>query len=247
MSRFLRLLCCMCLLWNLAVHAEEQCGLARAEAAMNFTLSRLYSFFGNAVSAPALRILQDARDLPYRNEWSVFGYYDRRGETLYVVCGEGQTDWIDVAVRHEVTHHYLAKSFGDLPVWLNEGLATYMEVGQPDGLMLNHYVNRPRLDEFVGMLKWDKGLSITELLSVPPRPEQASRYYAGYWALVFALMHDAEASVQIRRRQLLIDLLKGSEGDLPAVNRRLVEGLIAENGDLAQWELRWRRTLWDLR
>ena len=249
MSCFIRLFCCLCLcLFGVfAVEAEETCGLPRAEAAMNFTLGRLYSLFGTAVEVPSVRILQDVRDMPHRDELSVFGYYDPHGETLYVACSDGRIDWFDVAVRHEVTHHYLAKSFGDFPAWLAEGLAAYMEVGVEDGMEVRHYINKPRFDEFVDLLKWSRAPSVMQLLSGSPLPKQVSQYYAGYWALVFALMHNSDEAVQNQRRQLLRSLLNERQRDSLAIGQRFVESLSAENGNLAQWELRWRRTLWDLR
>jgi hypothetical protein len=232
-------------------HAQEApCSPQAAEALWQTTHSRLHTLFGISVAQPQIVVYPGRGDLSVGDEPSTFGYYDRASQTLHVACQKHNADLLAVAVRHEATHHYLAQAFGRIPLWLDEGLASYMEnEGGPQGLDGLHNVNTPRLREFVAMLKRSTVPTLRQLLTHNPFAHHASQYYAAYWALVFALMHHPDAATQQQRRVLLMDLLNESRHDDPAaVNKRLIEGLLkASNTSLADWELRWRQQIWALR
>ena len=241
-----RWLCCLWIVIAPSVQAEEICNLKSAETIWNSTYVNLHSLFGVTLESPSIVFLQDNFNLQSMGEVATFGYYNKSSKTLHIICNEKTAEWFEVAIRHEATHYYLDQVFGQLPLWLNEGLATYMEEGNLDDEHVNHNINRPRLVEFVDMLKWNKVPPLLDLLRLDPYSKTPSQYYAAYWALIFVLIHDQDKLVQKQRRQLLKDLLNNSEHDPNYINRHLIDSLKKEIPNLADWELRWHREIWDL-
>ncbi len=241
---------CLCCLWAVVattVQAEELCSVKNAEAVWDSSYLSLHGFFGVPLEPPAIVFLPGSSKLQSVGEVTTFGYYNRNSKTLHILCDEKSAKWLEIAVRHEATHYYLDHAFGPLPIWLNEGLATYMEAGTFDDAHRHHNINRPRLQEFIGMLKWNKVPPLLAILSLDPYSKTASEYYAAYWALLFALIHDEDEALQKQRREWLKGLLKDAERDPEAINRQLISALQKESPNLADWELRWHRALWDLR
>lgn len=228
-------------------HAEVRCDLLSAELIWQDTHRSLHVLFGASIPAPRFVLYADRHDLPDNDELATFGHYDREARVLHVACQDGNADVFEMALRHEATHHYLLQAFGALPTWLNEGIATYMEAGGGNQGATADYVNKRRLKEFVEMLKWSKVPPLGRLLAWHPDSSRASQYYAAYWALVYALMHHPEGEIQQQRRQLLWELLHDSRQGPEALRHHLADGLLKENPSLADWELRWRRQIWDLR
>lgn len=227
--------------------ADGGCDMQSAESIWQDTHRRLQARFGATVPAPRIILYPDTRDLPDGNDLAIFGYYEREGQVLHVACRNGDDDWLDVALRHEASHHYLSQAFGPLPTWLNEGISLYMEVAdEGEGKVAGH-VNKQRLKEFIQMLKWGKAPPLMRLLTRDPDSHNASQYYAAYWALFYALMHHPDDSIQQQRRQLLQELLTDSHHEPAALRQHLINGLQRENASLADWELLWRRQIWDLR
>ena len=87
-------------------------------------------------------------------------------------------------LRHEVAHGYLHAAVGQLPLWLDEGLAEYFEVPRGhDGL------NRPHLDLLLVLQArgaWSPDLERLERLT--DFAELSQRDYAESWAWVHFLL-----------------------------------------------------------
>jgi hypothetical protein len=90
-------------------------------------------------------------------------------------------------LRHEATHALLRGTYGDLPLWIDEGLAEYFEsdLKQPG-------VERDRIDainaDFAG--KWQPDLERLESLS--DIREMTPRDYREAWAWVHLLLNGSE-------------------------------------------------------
>lgn len=63
-------------------------------------------------------------------------FFFETGNELAVIASWGPRVGEDL--RHEVTHAYLRTAMDQLPLWLDEGLAEYFEVGTAEGLHLSH-------------------------------------------------------------------------------------------------------------
>ena len=247
MITLVRLLLWLLLFGSSVVRAEATCDRQTADAIWQATHSRLQALLGETVPAPQMLLYPDIRDLPEADDKALFGYYDGEGQVLHVACQNGGTDLLAVALRHEATHHYLIQAFAPLPRWLHEGIATYMEAWDTYTGAAAFHINKPRLNEFVQMLQRGKAPSLQRLLAQETGSHNASQDYAAYWALIYALIHHPDAGIQQQRRQLLRELLIEPPSDPLALRQRLIDGLLRESPSLADWELRWRRQIWDLR
>ncbi|MFC2006500.1 peptidase MA family metallohydrolase, partial [Chloroflexota bacterium] len=114
-------------------------------------------------------------------------------------------DWAKRALPHEITHLLVGEftfgPFGDIPRWLNEGLAMYSE-----GTITESEFQR--LDK---ASKEDKLISVTSLSSsFPTNREQASLAYAESGSIVAFLIDDFGWA---KMRQLLLVFKEGSTYD----------------------------------
>jgi len=87
-------------------------------------------------------------------------------------------------LRHEATHALLHGSFGDLPLWLDEGLAEYFEtdLGQPGA-------ERERIDLIAGDIAGGWSPSLARLESLSDIRAMTPRDYREAWAWVHLLLN----------------------------------------------------------
>jgi hypothetical protein len=114
----------------------------------------------------------------------------------------GLRDTLAIAA-HEGWHQYTQRTFKDeLPVWLEEGVATYMEGLTPDALdpartSFAPWANAERYDQLVSAAKQWQLISLERLLDMHPQSllssstDAALTYYAQVWALLHFL-HEGE-------------------------------------------------------
>ncbi len=243
----IRCLGLLLLIGSCAAQSRNVCSLEVAEKIGAITQQRLQALFGQAVTSPRVVIDPDASKASGSDVLMPFGHYERASQTVHIACRVQGRDWFASAVRHEVTHHYLSQAFGRLPLWLSEGLATYMEYENLDASQSNLPINRPRLNEFRELIKWGIAPSLHQLMSQDSYAQSTSRHYSAYWALTFALLHHPDEAIQRKRRQLLFDRMYAAKQAPSQMDQVLVEGLVQEKSDIQSWELDWRRQLWALR
>lgn len=249
MKRLMHVLLLLALVQGGQALAEGQdCSDQAARTHLANTLKRLQEMYGiEAAPAPKVRIHSEKLNLSDSRNTPMFGYYHSQSETLHVACNANRNYNLEVSVSHEATHYYLRHAFGELPTWLSEGLATYMEVGNQQADKAEHKINLARLKEFTDLLKHGRVPPLASLLSQNPYRAIPSHYYAGYWALIFSLMHHPDQAIQQERRQLLLAILHNPDRDLLTLNKQLLQGLVKDsNLTLDDWELAWRRQIWDL-
>lgn len=242
-------LLCVILLSACQAHAQAtSCSEKSAQTYLDNTFQRLHDLFGiPPVSAPKIIIHSENLTVSDSDKTAIFGYFDSKIKTLHVNCNTDSVNSLEVSIGHEATHYYLDQAFGKLPLWLSEGLATYMEVGNnlDDGAA--YKINKPRLKEFKGLLKHGRVPPLLEILNQNPYLNNPSQYYASYWALVFSLMHHPDDLVKKQRRLLLVSLLNEPNHDHTKLNKQLIHELSKnEANTLGDWELVWRRQIWDL-
>lgn len=94
-----------------------------------------------------------------------------------------ENDRLEEDLRHEATHALLHAAIGDLPLWLDEGLAEYFEVpGDRGGINVEHLTRLP--DDIKG--GWRPDLARLETLSSVR--EMTPRDYRESWAWVHYLL-----------------------------------------------------------
>lgn len=100
-----------------------------------------------------------------------------------------QGDRLEEDIRHEATHALLHVAVGDLPLWLDEGLAEYFEgPDQHRGLNPEHIGRLPQ-DVALG---WKPDLA--KLESITNVREMTMRDYRESWAWVHFLLNSAPAN-----------------------------------------------------
>lgn len=130
----------------------------------------------------------------------------------------GSGDTMSLA-SHEGWHQYTQRTFAEpLPVWLEEGIAAYMEGHrwQGDSVTFAGWANVERFDQLRKACAAKAVLSLPELLSASPNQlvehgtsGEALTYYAQAWALVHFLREGAGGKYRGQFELLLSDAAAG--------------------------------------
>jgi hypothetical protein len=90
-------------------------------------------------------------------------------------------------LRHEATHALLRGTFGDLPLWLDEGLAEYFEtdLSRPDS-------ERARLDAIAADLRGHWSPNLERLESLTDIRQMSQRDYREAWGWVSLMLNGLE-------------------------------------------------------
>jgi hypothetical protein len=114
-------------------------------------------------------------------------FFVARGEERHVYTFMGER--LDEDLRHEATHALLHVAVGDLPLWLDEGLAEYFE--GPEGWQGSNPEHLDRLpqDRIAG---WAPDLARLETLTLVS--QMAPRDYRESWAWIHYLLNHSPAT-----------------------------------------------------
>lgn len=113
---------------------------------------------------------------------------------------------IDMPVPTRFEQHFEEHSrrLNSTPIWLNEGLACYLETAKYDGAELElGRVNQQRLAHLQYMLKNSTAPSISETVSRKYGQPFTVEHYAVAWGLVWYLRHDSDVDARDARRVAL--------------------------------------------
>lgn len=144
------------------------------------------------------------------------GGYASRGVGVFFDIG--LYDTLAIAA-HEGWHQYTQRTFRDpLPVWLEEGIASFMEGHRWDGPTPRFlpWANMQRYDQLRTAHRSGKLLSLADLLAGRPQDyldnddEQILTYYAQLWGLVHFLNEWGHGKYSIALRALLADAAAGN-------------------------------------
>ena len=170
------------------------------------------------------------------------GYTTQSVAILYDI---GPTDTLTI-LAHEGWHQYSQSVFREeLPVWLEEGIATYMEgyrvdpSGRP---IFAAWRNFERFDELRDTVRRDALIPLDQLLDRTPQQflsdgrNQLLTYYAQVWALTHFLAEGADGKYRSALAQILSDAVDGRIGQSLAQrmttpeDRRSIERAIRRGG-----------------
>jgi hypothetical protein len=143
------------------------------------------------------------------------GFTTRGVSVLYYI---GRNDTLSIAA-HEGWHQFSQETFrSQLPLWMEEGIATYMEgyISHPDGLpKFKPWANRERYHALREAVQADALLPLDAILSRTPQSflhESKSRllvYYAQVWALTHFLAEGQDGRYRQALQEVLLDAARG--------------------------------------
>lgn len=145
------------------------------------------------------------------------GFASAGRAVLFDLGGTGAQSTFAVA-SHEGWHQYTQSVFREpLPIWLEEGLATFMEGHRWDGPrpVFLPWLNLERFDELRRAHADRRLVSITELLNATPAQRigeserSALAYYAQVWTLVHFLREGENGKYAAGLEQLVRDAAEG--------------------------------------
>ncbi|MDZ4753603.1 MAG: hypothetical protein SGJ11_03810 [Phycisphaerae bacterium] len=220
-----------------------------------------------------------------RDEWADFtrmrmkrdaGTYLALGRGGYTIDGEvilydlGRWDTLALAA-HEGWHQYTQSTFRHpLPIWLEEGLATYMEGHRwargEDEPVFSPWRNNERYSELRSAVRDDELIPLDELLAGIPQGflrdgrSKLLTYYAQVWALAQYLAHGEDGRYRPALEELLQDAISGrvaskvaSSPNLPPGRSRALASkvgrsivLVYFNGDFAAFKEGYDRFVADI-
>ncbi len=128
-------------------------------------------------------------------------------------------------LRHEATHAHLRGAFGDLPLWLDEGLAEYFETD----LTLPDAVG-PRLEQIAADIRGGWSPNLERLESMTDIRQMTQRDYREAWGWVHLFLNGPEPG-----RSILMAYLKEPDrtGDKGRLSPRLAQAKITNDRLLA--------------
>jgi hypothetical protein len=143
------------------------------------------------------------------------GFTTRGTSVLYYI---GRSDTLAIAA-HEGWHQYSQRTLGNqVPLWLEEGIATYMEgyISYPDGLpKFRPWANLERYHTLRRAVRADRLIPLSELLRRSPQSFLADGktrllvYYAQVWALVHFLAEGEDGRYREALGRVLTDAARG--------------------------------------
>ena len=210
---------------NYTVHTNTSAATAEYIAQlMELAAARFQNIFGNArAGTPRMRINAYARRAEYEKfaiaagfaRGATAGFYHLKGTGVihlpYVMTGEFSPS---LTLLHEGTHQFVHQTIDyrlprelrshfppgtealvSVPLWLNEGLATYMETAEYDGrTLVVGRVNQHRLRYLKKLLKAGKAPSIREVLKSGHGERLSREHYSVAWGLVYDLLHGRDGA-----------------------------------------------------
>jgi len=150
------------------------------------------------------------------------GFTTRGVAVLYDIDDYGGSDTLAITA-HEGWHQYTQRMFRDsLPVWLEEGIATYMEgfqarEGEPPVFL--PWKNRERFSALRYGVRRDRLIPLRELVRRTPQTfitestDDLLLYYAQVWALTHFLVEGEGGRYAMALRSLVQDALAGRIDD----------------------------------
>ena len=147
------------------------------------------------------------------------GFTTRGRSVLYYIDRHGRTTDTFAIVAHEGWHQYAQSTLlHQLPVWLEEGIATYMEgyLTEPDGrIVFRPWANRERYRTLRHAVRAGELIGLDEMVTRTPQSflkdskDQLLIYYSQVWAFVHFLHEGQGGQYRGALSQLLADAAYG--------------------------------------
>lgn len=219
---------------------------------------------------PRLKIYAYARMEEFREDANKLGvnqaaggfYTPQEGGAIYLPYQEVLGHHPSIVLYHEGAHQFVQEAINmkipkqyknafnegftvasSTPIWLNEGIATYLETALYNGRNLDiGRVNVSRLTHLQYMIDNSIYPDVEEVLSRKYGQPFSKEHYAVAWGLVYYLRHDADAAKQNKRRAMLGKYLdKAKRAFLDGDYRLSFRDTFIKNGKCVEnFDVKWR-------
>ena len=142
------------------------------------------------------------RSNPY--DYSHFVASFKRDPDSYALAMYARGRKLQRDMGHALSHYYVETCFSEVPVWFEEGLAEYLEVGEIGK------PNKENLRPMLHLLQREPGLPLELLFEKDTWQRFHDRHVWQAWALVFYMIHGAP-DYELRFKKLLDGLNAGKE------------------------------------
>ena len=194
-------------------------------------------FFGYDETAPLANIYVYATEKEFKEvarkhgmpDWTsgFFSYTGERESAIYLPWKPDERKTPQHILLHEGTHQFIwltqrfpipagcKAAFGPnvtelqvVPLWLNEGFATFLEEAEFDGKdLVTGQVSRSRLSNLKQLMKTDRLISFEDLFRVT-HDDWGEDHYAPSWGVAYWFLQDKNLEVRKKRKAVLIKYLK---------------------------------------
>lgn len=238
-------------------HADEDwldsCEVEPFSCRANFSMKRIEPFLrqlpglqNDLVKHLGISPAEEKIDLLlFRNEWTYRSYLRRNFPNIHykraLYCksqGQGTvlvqwSDNVTTDVRHECTHALLHANLPMVPLWLDEGLATYYELPAGKRAFDNPYAKKLKLP-----LLLSDGTKLEQLEKLAGYDKMDGDDYRDCWAWVHFMLHGSE----VAHAELVQFLREIESGNHPGLmSKRLAQRLSRLNVRCANHHRSWKR------
>ncbi len=158
-----------------------------------------------------------ASSIPQSRKRKAIFYRD--GDVYQVYAYRSRTLFTDL--RHEVTHAILHQHLPFLPLWIDEGLAEYLE--EPESLRTDS--SRTRSTRWKARIGWSP--DIASLESIPTAESMNADEYTDSWAMTCMLLNESDASRQALRDYLAMIHRGEAPGPFSKFEKTLESGVFS--------------------
>jgi hypothetical protein len=171
------------------------------------------SMFFSGTGIPRVEGLLFASEIDYEGvagrSAGAFVTWEGEPDGVLVIKEDEDRAWMDVVVAHELAHRFVAARHPQLPAWLHEGLATYLETARHQGnrLLIGG------LPQSILHFELGGGVDLRTLSQANAdfHGAGAGALYASAWAVVHYLANGAGGANHLRFRRVVAQM-----GDTPA-------------------------------
>lgn len=192
---------------------EEREVLVRIEAMVDEYISRTRDFSGRLNAKLPFYLFRNEDDYyragGIRGSAGVF-----MGDRLMAIAGDKLTNGTWHTIQHEGFHQFAAAVIGgDMPIWINEGLAEYFgeAVYTGDGFVAGA-IPRTRLDRVQTLIKESKFRTVDSMMQLSHQRWNAELDITNYdqaWAMVTFLAHGEDGKYQKAFSRFMVALNRG--------------------------------------
>jgi hypothetical protein len=186
--------------------------------------------------------------LAYTKDPRIAAMFVWQGENqaiVFAMSPDMSTVWGNL--QHEAFHQYVRYSVGELPQWLDEGIAEYYEAGifTGDGYELGG-VDPRELADAQALARLNSFVPYNQFVAVNTKQwigAMNHRWYVQAWSMVYFLMHANNGEYKPKLESFMARVAKATERERASEDFGRDMWRAEFGNDFTQWEGAWKRWL----